>query len=549
LGQLKVTGLTLTGGLTGFGAAIYAQSGLELDHVAVIGNKATADTGGAVVANGATTITDSLIADNSSGDGVAGTDQIGSSTSTPGQVGGPAFGGFGGTAGYGGGLAVSLGDANLTITRSTFRGNRAGNGGDGGDATGGQGGPATPMQAAGAGGAASGTAGRSGGDGGAIAIHAGGSGSATIQDSVIRDNAAGTAAMAARLTAGNGGSGPNTPGAGGLATSGSGGVGGAGGAIWSEAPLTLDSVTIAGNRSGDGGSSGKPRAGDSGVGTVGQPGGTATGGHGGAPGAGAGIYMSGAARVSATRTTIDGNRTGDAGDGGDAAGGRSFPSGQAASTGGDGAAAAKGGGLAIDTTGGSNELHYTDVTSNVLGAVGHGGAGAAPGTNGATGTAGVGGAIWTKTDLSIDTSIIRGNSTGECATTGNPNLTSSAPAETVGPDDQTCPGTAIDPGLGPLHDNGGPVADARAVGDGAGDRPRHPLRCRADRRPRRRGARPLRPGCLPGPRAHGDDGRRHRRRGVRDRQHAGARPARSTSTTARAPGTARRPPIRLSILV
>ena len=102
----------------------------------------------------------------------------------------------------------------------------------------------------------------------------------------------------------------------------------------------------------------------------------------------------------------------------------------------------------------SSRLDYTDLTSNLLGAVGQGGAATSPG---AAGAAGVGGGIWTKGDVTIFTSIVRGNTSAECAREGNPTITSGSSLQTIGPDDATCPGRALDPGLGPLLDNGGPV--------------------------------------------------------------------------------------------
>lgn len=107
-------------------------------------------------------------------------------------------------------------------------------------------------------------------------------------------------------------------------TGGNGGAGGRGGAIYSEGTLIITDSVLSDNRAGDGGTGGQASGGDgadapTGSGGNGGNGGIATGGNGGPGGYGGAIYSSGV--LSITNSTFAENRTGRGGDGGTASGG------------------------------------------------------------------------------------------------------------------------------------------------------------------------------------------------------------------------------------
>jgi hypothetical protein len=154
MGNVNVTfvGLTLTGGDAtdsgsvggpdALGGAILNNGGnLTLDHVDVTGNSAVAATGahargGGIWTEGALTVRDSTIENNTvqAGDGLAGAD---GSQGPPGGTGSP--GGAGGNGGDAQGAGIYVASGTLKINRSTIAHNHAiggagGNGGDGGAA-------------------------------------------------------------------------------------------------------------------------------------------------------------------------------------------------------------------------------------------------------------------------------------------------------------------------------------------------------------------------------------------------------------------------------
>jgi CSLREA domain-containing protein len=249
--------------------------------------------GGAIFSISPITIDSTAITNNRAGDGNAagspgtpahgGTGGDGTLGGTGGE-GGTAIGGAGGSGGWGGGI---YGSRNLSVTRSTIAGNRAGSGGPAGvtadGAAGGTGGFSSGLFAGGPGGkggASEGGFGGIGGDGGGITAATPSLVNVTLSGNVAGFGSAGK--MAA--VGGGGGTGGGSflqgghGGDGGDSLGGPGGNGGDGGAIVSG---TLIHVTVAGNSVGDGGA-----AGAAGTGGPGGAGGHQTGGHNnGQPGA------------------------------------------------------------------------------------------------------------------------------------------------------------------------------------------------------------------------------------------------------------------------
>lgn len=236
-GDLDVTGsraITVTS--LGAGLAIVRQTcslqrvvdhlgvgTLTLDRVLITGGLAPFGAPGGGIRNGAgpLVVNRSMIQANQAGTGV------------PGFPGAPGFaglpGGAGGPGANGGGIYTSSGP--VTVSSSTFSGNRAGTGGTGG---------AGGFGIIGPGGA--GGAGGPGGHGGAIAS---GSGPVTVTNSTLYFNFAGIGGP------GNTGGG-GTPGG----PSGPGGAGGSGGAASVAAPLALTNTTAWVNQRGPGGIAG-----------------------------------------------------------------------------------------------------------------------------------------------------------------------------------------------------------------------------------------------------------------------------------------------------
>jgi hypothetical protein len=205
---------------------------------------------------------------------------------------------------------------------------------------------------------------------------------------------------------------------------GTGGAGGNGGGIANSGTLTLDNVTVTGNRAGNGG-----RGGDGGAGPEDFVHHGGTGGTGGPGGSGGGIYNNGVLTV--IDSTISGNHGGDGGDGG-LGGPPGTPSGYQGGQGGAGGAGGDGGGIASVGSGNSLTLIGTTVNGNFAGNSGAGGNGgpapdmigtyhggnAGNGANGASGggVSDVGGAI------SVSNSTITANAAGDGGASGTPGI-------------------------------------------------------------------------------------------------------------------------------
>jgi CSLREA domain-containing protein len=429
---LTVTRSTISGNLTGDGGDAGAGTG-------GLGGGATGSTaggaggagfggfgaasgsGGGISADAAATITNSTITDNATGEGGRAGDGTGSAggaggpTSGAGGAGGAAFGGFGGGGGSGGGVSAT---ASLTVTGSTFDGNRTGSGGVGGDATGGAGGAAGGGNAAGgSGGAGFGGFGGAGGLGGAIYA----SKVAAISGSTLVGNISGQGGLGGAGAGGTGGSGAGSAdgGAGAAGFGGFGGSGAAGGAIsgltaTSDITVTNSTLTRNATRGGGAGDAGVGGPGGSGGGGTGDggPGGAGFGGFGGPGGLGGGVAMANG-KVALSHLTITSNTLGSGAGGGNAtAGGGGGNGGGGGSTGAAGSAF-----------------------------IGSGGA------------AGAGGGVAniSASSVKVGNSIVSRNDDASCSGT----ITDTGHNVVFG--DATCPGTVADPQLGALQDNGGPT--------------------------------------------------------------------------------------------
>jgi hypothetical protein len=215
---------------------------------------------------------------------------------------------------------------------------------------------------------------------------------------------------------------------------GTGGSGGDGGGIANSGTLTLDDVTITGNRAGNGGAGG---AGGDGPADFVHHGGT--GGTGGSGGRGGGIYNGGTLTV--IDSTISGNHAGAGGTGG--LGG--FPLSQVghyAGQGGNGGVGGDGGGIASAGSGNQLTVIASTISGNFAGNSGAGGNGApAPDTignykggnagNGANGSLG-GGMSDLGSAISLSNSTITGNRAGDGGASGSPGIGFPASLDNLG---------------------------------------------------------------------------------------------------------------------
>ncbi|MFL5779886.1 MAG: choice-of-anchor Q domain-containing protein [Thermoleophilaceae bacterium] len=229
------------------------------------------DGGGVASQSGRVSITKSVVAGNTAGEGGvggnAGTGGTGGTGTSSGGTGGDSTGGSGGRGGGGGGLSV--GGGHYALTETIVRANGAGLGASGGNAgSGGLGGPGPGAGPRGPGGNSNGGAGGRGGSGGGLST-----GTLTPGDNPV------AASAIVQNVAGNGGAGGNWGSSGlgvpaGSVQGGNGGSGGnAAGADVSDVLTRIVNSTIAENQAGDGGGPGSP-AGPS-AGSAGQRGGDA----------------------------------------------------------------------------------------------------------------------------------------------------------------------------------------------------------------------------------------------------------------------------------
>jgi hypothetical protein len=468
---VRIEGFTITGGGAPAGAAA-SDGGIVGAGGGGGGN------GGGIRNKGTLTLVGSVVTDNLAGSGGKGGSATGTTGVNGSEPGGSASGGAGGAGGHGGGIFSS---GALTLSGSVVSLNAAGAGGPGGAGTGGaaySGGGSSGKP----GGNGSGGGGGAGGSGGGISSV--GTGEVIVGGSTIADNASGRGGAGGGGTGGLGGAtnlnNPDkTGGAGGLGVGSGGGVGGDGGGMSVEGPLTIGASTINGNASGRGGDGG---AGQGGAGNYGYTpngtggaGGKGTGGPGSNGGKGGGVGHS--RRLNAVNATVTGNHTGGGGAGGGGAGGVGGHGGSpGVSNGGAGGAGEGGAGGSGGDGGGSwgdtlTLLHGT-ITDNQAGvgatpATGTGGIGGAQsndgGTKGANGAStggtagndGKGGGIFAT--ATVTSSIVAGNNPANCSgtfTDGGFNLDFP---------DSACPGTAQDPGVAALADNGGPTK-TQAIG-------------------------------------------------------------------------------------
>lgn len=416
---VEITGVKIAHGRAPDGASAGAQGG----H------------GGAVVNQGGNlTIRNSVLTDNTAGNGATG---------STGFTGSP--GGLGGQGGNGGAI-YSFGP--VTILDSTFSGNHAGNGGVGGSGT----------MSPGPGG----TGGRGGG-GGAIFIS--GPRNVIVTGSTISDNAAGL----------GGPGGPGTPNAG------SAGGGGSGGGIYAEGTINLTGVIITGNSAG----SGAAGQGNSLAGSAGQGGGVFTdlatltvsnssfrgnrAGAGGsavtwfaeAGGPGGGL-TSRRSTASLSNTTISGNSSGDGGDGG--------PSGSQGGSGG-GVAVFNGSASLLNTTIADNTTGNAGSSSTMTQGLPGSGGGIAlvdasmilvhatvAGNRTGSGISPLGGGLFVigfgDPTATLTNSIVSGNSPRNCDFSGDGKIVDGG--HDISFPEASCPGANSDPLLGALQDNGGP---------------------------------------------------------------------------------------------
>jgi CSLREA domain-containing protein len=453
-------------GMPGASATGAAGGGLALGGIGSPGGD-----GGAVYAEGGLTVTGTRFENNIAGTGGASGDAEGGAgtvSSTSMAVDGGGAGTFaGGTGGDGGAIWAGTGAA---ITGSTFVGNSAGAGGGGGSATGGAGGAyvnlaTNPAAVAGTGGGALSGAGGDGGGGGAIYVAAG---TGNIVQSTFGTNSSGVGGGAGKATGGVGALVGIGSAAGGLATGNTGGVGGDGGAINSAAgagTLTLTDSTLSGNATGAGGTGGLAVGGSAGGtdpldnGSIAA--GAAQGGLGGDAGNGGGIAVAGGATL--LNVTVNGNGAGAGGAGGLATPGFGTP---ASAVGGFGGLGGIGGGIADVAASSQVDIRYATLSGNTFGADGAEGAPHGPG-GGAT--LGGGGALGRSAGtISVVASIFSGNDAVGCFSAASPGSIADGGGNVRFPAaDASCPGVVGDPGLGPLGDNGGPVATQAPAANGA----------------------------------------------------------------------------------
>ncbi len=334
-GALTLALVTITGNATGSGADLPALTGGAGDDFPSGGTAGSGGAGGGIANTGTLTMTESTVDHNITGNGGHGAVVTGASDVTVGHGGASANGGQGGAGGDGGGVFAA---GPTTITASTITDNVTGNGGVGEVAHAGMGGsPTGTSQAGGPGGRAIGGSGYPGGAGGGIAIENPGfslTARSFISQSLIARNRTGAGGLGAAGYAGGGGnassSGTASGGAGGEGDGGTGGQGGAGGGIKADAGasfghiLDVTSTTITGNSTGAGanGGPGYGAPGGRSQGTAGPNGGLGKGGNGGSAGTGAGVAVGASNYVALIGDTVVGNATATvAGHGGTGVGG------------------------------------------------------------------------------------------------------------------------------------------------------------------------------------------------------------------------------------
>jgi hypothetical protein len=251
--------------------------------------------GGAILNQGALTLTNATISNSHAGNGGSG------------GAGSTAGGGDGGAGGSGGAIYNT---GTLSLSGDTISSDTGGNGGTGGAG-------------------AQGDSGATGGNGGLAGVGGGienTGGTLNVTGSTIRGNTAGNGGVG-----GNGGTGAKTTGGNG----GNGAAGANGGGIWSDGgALAISNSTFASNTAGAGGTGG-----------TGGPGTTANGGNGGSGGpggSGGGFGEAGSSNSTLLQVTAAGNNAGAGGTGG----GGGSPGGTTGSTGPGGTA---GGVLAVGT--------------------------------------------------------------------------------------------------------------------------------------------------------------------------------------------------------
>jgi hypothetical protein len=401
--------LTITAGtvIQGAGAAHTVISGGG--SVRVLDNQATLVVSGVTITDGLSPVSAGTCGANSCGVGTLGgaiynagtltlddavvSDSHAAGGTAPTVSCDPTTGCPGSNAGAGGGGGGIYNDGSLTVTGSTITGNGAGAGGDGTEGI--EGTDDAPKDGGDAG---------NGGSGGGIYNDA--AGSLQISDSTISDNRAGLG--------GTGGEGfpvgmPSTT------NGGSSGNGGAGGGIYSANGLAITDSTISGNHAGGAGSA------------------ALRGGAPGDGGAGGGIDNSGGTGASTiTNVTITGNASG-------AAGHDAFLS--------DLGPAGAGGG--IEQGEGKLELEFVTLAADQAPYS------YLPGPSGVYGEIGGNGSASVDLENSIidDEQIGNGGPYEECTSgvqDGGGNVQ-------FGAQHATCPGTAADPKLAPLANNGGPT--------------------------------------------------------------------------------------------
>jgi hypothetical protein len=245
---------------------------------------------------------------------------------------------------------------------------------------------------------------------------------------------------------------------------GEGGWGGSGAGIYSDGTLTVTDSTISGNFAGNGGIGG---AGSSATDASDNGG---NGGQGGFGGDGGGIASAGTLTVSGT--TLSGNSTGTGSNGG--APGQGSGTGITGTT---GAVGFPGAGGAIEAWGGTGSLANTTLADNTSGDTGGGIDDEATPLQlsfvtiaGNTAAEGSGIYEYASTVTEADSIISDNNaaSSGNCAQSSG--SISDRGGNIVFGDD-SCPGAAVDPKLGPLADNGGPTRTmSLTAGSGAIDR-------------------------------------------------------------------------------
>ncbi len=407
--------------------------------------------GGGILDEGKLTLFDSVVLDNSSGEG--GTGGAAHAEAGPAE----AFGGAGGSGGPGGGIEAT---GPLTIEDSTIIGNSTGAGGAGGSALGGAGIAGTAGVMHGAGGAAG------AGDGGEGGIGGGGVGvdaraALSVSDSTISDNEAGAGGAGGEGAGGDGGNEVNAEdgggGGGGAALGGRGGAGGFAAGLDASAGAQIFASTVAGNSSGAGGAGALGVAGFGGLGSPGGTGGRGRGGEGGEGGSASGLRVAGPpGTVTIEDDTLAGNSNGAGAAAGEGIGGEAgVIFGHAGE--GDGGTGGIGGEGALEAEAQAAALVADTINANTTGAGGAGGTGASSG--GGLTVAGLGehagnyGGLLVHLTATLSDSIVSGNSPGNCGLAPGGTLTDGGHDITFG--GPGCPGANADPLLGALQENGG----------------------------------------------------------------------------------------------